>query len=87
MQLNQQISFDTPRGNRVRILCSTFETYLGLKFTNAKGEEILDSIAVDTDYKDCLVTDEDNLNLAPSGFRRSEPLLSTTVTPDESQPE
>jgi hypothetical protein len=33
------------------------------------------------------VTFEDNLNLAPSGFRRSEPLLSTTVTPDEAQPE
>jgi hypothetical protein len=87
MQLNQRISPDPRRGYGGSILSSTSETKLDLTFTNATVEEILDSIAVASDYKVWVVTFEDNLNSTPSGFRRSESLLSKSATPDEGQPE
>jgi len=87
MQLNQRISPDPHRGYGVSIFSSTTETKLDLTFTNATVEEILDSIAVASDYEMWLVAFEDNLNPTPSGFRRSESLLSKTATPDEGQPE
>jgi len=86
MQLNQRISPDPRRGYGGSIFSSASETKLDLTFTNATVEEILDSIAVASDYKVWLMAFEDNLNLTPSGFRRSESLLSTTPTPDEGQP-
>jgi hypothetical protein len=87
MQLNQRISPDPRRGYGGSIFHSTSETRIDLKFTNAAVEEILDSIAVASDYKVWSVAFEDNLNLTPSGFRRSESLLSKTATPNEGQPE
>ena len=87
MQLNQRISRDPHRGYGGSILSSTSEPKLDLTFTNATVEEILDSIAVASDHKVWLVTFEDNLNLTPSGFRRTDSLLSTTVAPNEAQPE
>ncbi len=87
MQLNQRISPDPHRGYGASIFSSASETKLDLTFTNATVEEILDSIAVASDSKVWLVTFEDNLNPTPSGFRRSESLLSKTATPDEGQPE
>lgn len=87
MQLNQRISPDPRRGYYGSILSSTSETELDLTFTNATVEEILDSIAVASEYKVWLVTFEDNLNPTPSGFRRSESFFSKTATPDEAQPE
>jgi hypothetical protein len=86
MQLNQRISPDASRGYAGSIFHSTAERMIDLKFTDATVEKILDSIAVASDYKLWLVAFEDDLTPTQSGFRRSEPLLSTTPTPDEGQP-
>ena|ERR1700722_8584687 len=86
MRLNQLVSPDPLRGYGASIFSSTSEARLDLTFTNATVGEILDSVVVASDYKVWLVTFEDNLNPTPSGFRRSESLMSTTPTPDEGQP-
>jgi hypothetical protein len=86
MRLNQQISPDPKRGYGGSIFTSASDRRLDLAFMNATVEEILDSIALASDYKVWLVTFEDNLNLTPSGFRRSESLHSTTAASDEEQP-
>jgi hypothetical protein len=86
MQLNQRISPDPRRGYGGSILSSSANTELDLTFTNATVEEILDSIAVASDYPVWVVTFEDNLNLTQSGFRRTESLFSKTAIPDQAQP-
>ena len=86
MQLNQRISPDPKRGYGGSILSSASDPRLDLTFMNATVEEILDSIAVASEYNVWLVTFEDNVNLTPSGFRRSESLHSTTAASDEEQP-
>ena len=86
MQLNQQVSPDPLRGYAGSILSSTSEPKLDLNFTNATVEEILDSIAVASDYKTWLVTFEDSPILTRSGFRQTESRLSKTPTPEEGQP-
>ena len=86
MRLNQLISPNPLRGYGPSIFSSTSEARLDLTFTNATVGKILDSVVVASDYKVWFVTFEDNLNPTPSGFRRSESLMSTTPTPDEGQP-
>jgi len=85
-QLNQRISPDPLRGYAGSVFMSSTEPKLNLTFSNATVGEILDSIALLSDFKIWLVTFEDNLNLTPSGFRRTELLFPADPTPDEGQP-
>jgi hypothetical protein len=86
MQLNQRISPDPHRGYGGSMLRSPAEPTLNLTSSNSTVGEILDSIAVASDFKVWLVTFEDNLNLTPSGFRRAESLSPSELIPDEAQP-
>jgi len=86
MQLNQRISPDPKRGYGGSMLRSPAEPILNFTFSDTTVGEILDAIAVASDYKVWLVTFEDNLNLTPSGFRRAEALSPGDRIPDEAQP-
>src|ERR1700688_397618 len=86
MRLNQLVSPDPLRGYGEGISSSTSDRTLDITFENATVEEILDSIAVSSDYKTWLVTFDERPDLTPSGFRRTETRLSTIPSPDVEQP-
>jgi len=87
MRLNQEISPDPQRGYGGSVFSNANDPKLDLHMTNVSVEDILDGIAVASNDKVWVVTFEEKPDhLTATGFRRTEPLRSTTFVPDEAQP-